>query len=129
MTKLSDLRTIATFDRSGFPDMKMEVDGETLPGSLWRNISYDEATGQGSYLMIMAPGAKSNPHRHNGPEEFYMVEGDLVDCDGTVYRAGDFISLIGGSAHDSHSPSGCRIVVTHRGVVDNISQSELEAAS
>ena len=42
-------------------------------------------------------------------------------------RAGDFISLSGGSAHDSHSPSGCKIVVTHRGVVDNISKSELEA--
>lgn len=125
MGQLAEHRTIAAFNKAVFEPMML--DGEPLEGSWWHNISYDDATGQGSYLMIMAPGAKSNPHRHNGPEEFYMVEGDLVDCDGTTYRAGDFISLSGGSAHDSHSPSGCKIVVTHRGVVDNISKSELEA--
>ncbi len=127
MGQLAQHRSIATFDRDAFEPMML--DGEPLEGSWWRNISFDEATGQGSYLMIMAPGAKSNPHRHNGPEEFYIVEGDLVDCDGTIYRAGDFISLTGGSAHESHTRSGCKIVVTHRGVVDNISQAELEAAS
>ncbi len=125
MAKLADHRTVANFDPQTFE--RMEMEGLPDEDVVWRNISYDQATGQGSYLMIMAPGAKSNPHRHNGPEEFYMVEGDLVDCDGTTYRAGDFISLSGGSAHDSHSPSGCKIVVTHRGVVDNISKSELEA--
>ena len=127
MGKLAAHRTITRFDMDGFEAMKL--DGVTLEGTWWRNISYDEATGQGSYLMIMEPGAKSNPHRHNGPEEFYMVEGDLVDCDGTVYGAGDFISLSGGSAHESHTVSGCKIVVTHRGQVDNITHAELEAAS
>ena len=125
MAKLAEYRTVARFDKDNFEPMKL--DGLPLAGTWWCNISYDEDTGQGSYLMIMAPDTWSNPHRHNGPEEFYMVEGDLVDCDGTIYRAGDFISLQGGSAHESHSPSGCKIVVTHRGVIDNISKSELEA--
>lgn len=125
MAELADLRTVATFDPEGFELMQQD----SLPGEQvwWRNISFDEATGQGSYLMIMAPGTRSNPHRHNGPEEFYMVEGDLVDCDGTTYRAGDFISLKGGSAHESHSPSGCKIVVTHRGTIDDLSPSEWKA--
>lgn len=127
MANLADQRRIADFDRADFEPMTL--DGARLEGAWWRNVSFDEATGQGSYLMIMDPGAVSNPHRHTGPEEFYMVEGDLVDCDGTIYRAGDFVSLAGGSAHASHTPSGCKIVVTHRGVVDNISQAELEAAS
>lgn len=127
MSRLAAFRTVASFDPEGFE--RMEMPG--LPGEdvWWRNISYDDATGRGSYLMIMAPGSRSNPHRHNGPEEFYMVEGDLVDCDGHVYRTGDFVSLDEGSAHESHTPSGCKIVVTHRGRVDNITAEELETAS
>ena len=125
MGKLAGHRRVARFDKDSFEPM--ELDGLPLPGSWWCNISFDDVTGQGSYLMIMAPGTRSNPHRHNGPEEFFMVEGELVDCDGTIYRSGDFISLKGGSAHESHSPSGCKIVVTHRGVIDNISKTELEA--
>lgn len=124
MSRLDEHRIIAAFNRDVFEPMTL--DGKPLEGSWWHNISFDDATGEGSYLMIMAPGAKSNPHRHNGPEEFFMVEGDLVDCDGTTYHAGDFISLQGGSAHQSHSPSGCKIIVTHRGSVDNISKTELE---
>lgn len=127
MKRLTDHRTVASFDRGEF--RKMPVPG--LPGEdiWWKNISYDEATGQGSYLMIMAPGTRSNPHRHDGPEEFYIVEGDLVDCDGHRYGAGEFVSLSGGSAHESVSPSGCKLVVTHRGRVENLSPEELESMS
>ncbi len=124
MGALADHRTVVDFNPDGFERMQME--GLPDQDVWWRNISYDRATGQGSYLMIMAPGSVSNPHRHTGPEEFYMVEGDLVDCDGTTYRAGEFVSLSGGSAHESHSPSGCKIVVTHRGIVEDISAGELE---
>lgn len=125
MGKLADHRTVATFDTDDFE--RFDTPGLPDEKVWWRNISYDEAAGQGSYLMIMAPGSRCNPHRHTGPEEFFMVEGDLVDCDGHVYKAGDFVSLSGGSAHDSVSPSGCRIVVTHRGVVEDISSDELNA--
>ncbi len=126
MARLSVHRTIATFDRENFEAMKLN--GAPMSGVWWRNISFDEGTGQGSYLMIMAPGAQSEAHRHNGPEEFYVVEGDLVDCDGTTYRTGDFISLTKGSSHESHSPSGCKLVVTHRGPTENISSQQLETA-
>ena len=118
MGALADHRTVATFDKDGFELLEMPG----LPGEQvwWKNVSYDEATGQGSYLMIMAPGTRCNPHRHNGPEEFYIIEGDLEDCDGHMYRAGDFVSLSGGSEHFSVSRSGCRIVVTHRGPIDDL---------
>lgn len=127
MTQLSDLRTVGNFDPQHFKLMVMEG----LPGEkvYWRNISYDEKSGQGSYLMIMEPGTRCNPHRHNGPEEFYVIEGDLVDCDGFAYGAGDFVSLAGGSAHYSVSHTGCKLVVTHRGPIDNLSLEELEASS
>lgn len=127
MGKLSDHRTVANFNPDGFE--KMEMPGLPDEDVWWRNISYDQKTGQGSYLMIMAPGTRCNPHRHNGPEEFYLVEGDLEDCDGHLYVAGEFVSLSGGSAHYSVSLSGCKLVVTHRGPIDDLTSEELEATS
>jgi anti-sigma factor ChrR (cupin superfamily) len=123
MGKLTEHRTVATFDPEGFA--LMEQPG--LPGEKvwWRNISWDPQTGQGSYLMIMAPGTRCNPHEHLGPEEFFIVEGDLVDCDGTAYQAGDFVSLTGGSRHYSVSPSGCRIVVFHRGPLLDLERRDM----
>jgi quercetin dioxygenase-like cupin family protein len=123
MGRLVEHRTVASFAEEGFTLMVQPG----LPDEQvwWKNISYDEKTGQGSYLMIMAPGTRCNPHEHTGPEEFYMVEGDLVDCDGVRYEAGEFVSLTGGSRHYSVSPSGCRIVVTHRGPVVDLEYEDL----
>lgn len=126
MSKLAEFRRIADFDRSAFEPVLL--DGEPQEGNWWRNISYDEATGQGSYLMIMDPGARSNPHLHEGAEEFYVVEGDLEEFDGTVYRAGDFVSLAAGSAHESVSRGGCKLVVTHRGPVRDLDARQWAAA-
>ena len=123
MYELSSKRTVASFEASDF------VPSPGEPGLTWHNVSFDEETGHGSYLMIFEPGATSRAHRHDGPEEWYMVEGDLVDSDGFEYHAGDFISLAGGSAHESTSPSGCKIVVTHRGKFASVSPDELEGAS
>ena len=73
----------------------------------------------------MGPNARSNPHEHQGPEEFFILKGDLVDNDGYIYKEGDFVSLSGGSKHYSHSPSGCVIVVTHRGKVVDLDKEEM----
>ena len=122
MGTLADHRTVATFDKDGFEILEMPG----LPGEqvFWKNVSFDEATGQGSYLLVMEPGTRCNPHRHNGPEEFYVIEGELEDCDGHMYRAGDFVSLSGGSEHFSVTPSGCKLVVTHRGAMDDLETVE-----
>ena len=123
MTKLSELRTVANIKT-----LKWEVlDQPGLPGEKvwWYNLSYDAAAGEGSYLYKMAPGARSNPHKHEGAEEFYMLEGDLIDSDGFKYDSGDFVSLAAGSKHDSVSPNGCVIVVTHRGKVVDLEKGEL----
>ena len=81
--------------------------------------------GNGSYLYKMEAGTRSNPHKHAGPEEFFILEGDLIDSDGYVYKTGDFVSLAAGSRHNSTSPNGCVIVVTHRGKVIDLDESEL----
>lgn len=120
---LADHRTVARFEDDGF--RRMIMPGLPDEDVWWKNVSYDAATGQGSYLMKMAPGTRCNPHIHRGAEEFYIVEGDLVDHDGHRYAAGDFVSLSGGSRHFSVSPSGCLLVVTHRGVIEDITEDQL----
>ena len=127
MGKISSFRTVADFGPAEFE--RMNLPGLPDQNVLWRNISFDQKTGIGSYLMIMAPGTKCNPHRHNGPEEFYIVEGDLEDHDGHLYTAGQFISLAPGSEHFSVSPSGCKLVVTQRGTTTEYLHGQWETAS
>lgn len=124
MGTIDQYRTIADFEPQDFAPMQMQ--GLPDQDVVWRNISFDQETGQGSYLMMMAAGTRCNPHRHEGPEEFYMVEGDLRDHDGCLYTAGQFISLEPGSEHFSVSPSGCKLLVTQRGPTTNLFHGELE---
>ncbi len=89
--------------------------GETLPGLSWLNLSYDEETGHGSFLVRFEPGGSSPPHEHTGIEEFMVLEGGLVDSDGAVFSTGDFVSFAPGTRHFSTAPEGCLIVVFMRG--------------
>ncbi|MEQ9675032.1 MAG: cupin domain-containing protein, partial [Roseovarius indicus] len=65
----------------------------------------------GFYIYRMEPGSRSTPHRHGGAEEFLIVEGELIDNDGTVYKTGDVVWLDGGTEHTSHTETGCIIAV------------------
>ncbi|WP_298850354.1 cupin domain-containing protein [uncultured Ruegeria sp.] len=123
MEQPQNMRTVTRFDDTGFVRMQME----DLPDEQiwWKNVSFDEDTGQGSYLMKMAPGTRSNPHIHHGPEEFFVLEGDLTDHDGFSYRSGDFVSLAAGSGNFSRTEAGCLLVVTHRGATESIQEGAL----
>ena len=91
--------------------------GSPIAGMSWHKISYDkENGGQGSYLLKMDPNAKSLPHIHNGYEEFLMLEGELTDADGKVFRKGDFVTFKPGSVHSSYTKDGCLILVFMRGI-------------
>lgn len=123
MQKLEMTRLVSRFDDPDFERLAMpDLPGEDV---WWKVVSYNRETGQGSYLMKMAPGTRSNPHIHHGPEEFFVLSGDLTDHDGYIYRTGDFVSLPVGSRHSSVSESGCLLVVTHRGPVEDISEADL----
>ena len=127
MAGIAEDRTVAHVSRAAFEPMM--TDNRVCDDVWWHNISFDEETGRGSYLMMMAPGASSNPHLHVGMEEFYVLEGELVDFDGHVYAAGDFVSLQAGSQHFSNSPSGCKLIVTHHGATRTLSDAEWTAKS
>jgi anti-sigma factor ChrR (cupin superfamily) len=120
-------RRIARFDSSDF--VPMTAFGGTEGTMTWHNVSFDPATGRGSYLMVMAPGASSTPHRHDGAEEFFVLEGELFDFDGQVYRAGDFVRLEPGTTHTSLSPGGCKLLVTQWGRHEPVGIGHLEPIS
>ncbi len=120
-------RSLTRFDTAQFSPLATFGDSEGA--ILWHNISFDAESGTGSYLMVMAPGASSMPHRHRGAEEFYVLEGELIDFDGQVYRAGDFVRLASGTAHSSLSPTGCKLLVTHWGRTERVGIGELEPLS
>ena len=91
--------------------------GAVVPGMSWHKISYNrENGGQGTYVLKMEPGAKSLPHEHKGFEEFLMLDGELTDPDGKIFKKGDFISFEPGSKHSSHTTNGCLVLVFMRGI-------------
>ncbi|HLB79067.1 MAG TPA: cupin domain-containing protein [Dongiaceae bacterium] len=59
----------------------------------------------------MQPGAATLPHEHASVEDFLILEGELTDGDGTVFRAGDFVSYAPGTRHNSWTGPGCLIAV------------------
>jgi quercetin dioxygenase-like cupin family protein len=75
------------------------LQGEVQADLTWCNLSYDETTGMGLFLIKFAPGAASIAHEHLDFEEFVVLDGDIRDSDGTLYRPGDCVSLRPGSRH------------------------------
>ena len=71
----------------------------------------DRPLGEGFHLYRMPPGMVTRGHRHNGEEHFYVLEGRLIDNDGTIFGPGDIVSYRDGTEHSSHSPDGCLLVV------------------
>tara|TARA_B110000438_G_scaffold292239_1_gene330304 strand:- start:1049 stop:1396 length:348 start_codon:yes stop_codon:yes gene_type:complete len=91
--------------------------GVIVPGMSWYKISYNRKNGgRGSYVLKMDPGAKSLPHEHTGYEEFLMLDGELIDADGKIFKKNDFITFDPGSTHSSYTKDGCLILVFMRGI-------------
>ena len=91
--------------------------GAEVPGMSWHKISYDKKNGgYGSYLLKMEPGTKSLPHTHTGYEEFLILDGELTDPDGKIFKKGDFITFEPGSKHSSYTKNGCLVLVFMRGI-------------
>ena len=90
--------------------------GSVIPGMSWHKISFDKESGYGTYISKLEPGTKTIPHTHLGFEEFYILEGELIDSDGTIFKKGDFVTFEPKSNHYSYTKKGCLILTFMRGI-------------
>jgi anti-sigma factor ChrR (cupin superfamily) len=67
--------------------------------------------GYGFHVYRMSAGQTTIAHKHVGDEEFLLIEGDLKDHDGYVYKPGDLVCLKSGTEHYSISETGCVLAV------------------
>lgn len=91
----------------------------------WHNISWSDEDNSGFFLVQFEPGGVSIPHEHLGFEEFVVLEGELIDHDGWVYRPGDCVSLSAGSRHYTRSDTGAKVAVFIRGGFKTLDEGAL----
>jgi quercetin dioxygenase-like cupin family protein len=90
--------------------------GDSVAGMSWIPLSGELRNGEFEcFVLQMEAGSESKPHEHMGFEEFLILDGEMIDCDGTHYRSGDFVRLLPGSKHSSHTLNGCTLLVMLRG--------------
>ena len=78
------------------------------------NISYSQETRRGWYVIRMAAGAATIPHTHQSREEYLILEGDLIESDGTVLKEGDFVNYAPGPHHNSRTENGYLLIGLNR---------------
>ena len=59
----------------------------------WLPLSNDENLEREVYIVHFEPDSSSNFHRHNGYEEFYVIDGELMEDDGKVFKKVDYIKF------------------------------------
>ena len=62
-------------------------------------------------MIRMAAGATLPAHRHGGPEECFVVEGDLLDGE-IELGAGDYVRHDTATDHAASTRNGCLLLVT-----------------
>jgi anti-sigma factor ChrR (cupin superfamily) len=94
----------ATFTPFVYPD------GAAL-GDAILQLDDTRELGVGFHVYRMPAGMTTRGHRHNGHEQFLILEGELHESDGTVFRAGDLVFYRDGTEHHSYTPNGCLLAV------------------
>ena len=120
--KLASFRSIVNVKTAKFVPYGLQ--GTEQSDLTWCNISYEDETGQGSFLIRFKPGASSINHEHVGYEEFLVLDGEIEDSDGLIYKQNDFVSLKPGSKHFSVSHTGCTVAVFIRGGFRTLDEGE-----
>ena len=90
--------------------------GDPIAGMSWIPLSGELLNGSYEcFLLRMDAGARSNPHEHTGYEEFLVLDGESIDCDGQRFTSGDYVRFQPGSKHSSSTADGCTLLVILRG--------------
>lgn len=86
-------------------------EGTGYDGVSVRRLFVDRARGSVTMLVRMDPGTSYPSHRHGGPEECYVLEGDLHVGE-IVMRAGDYQRVEAESIHGVQwTESGCTLFI------------------
>jgi quercetin dioxygenase-like cupin family protein len=90
-------------------------EGEWMPhpvkGILIKQLALDTVRGYATLLMKVPPGTEYPEHHHSGPEECYVLEGDLHAA-GRVLGPGDFHHADAGSDHGRlFTKGGCTLLL------------------
>ncbi len=80
-----------------------------FPGVEIKTLFEDQETGLLTTLVRMAPGASLPDHEHVRIEQTYVIEGSLVDDEGTA-AAGTFVWRPAGSRHSARAPEGALLI-------------------
>ena len=101
-------RTIVNVHEAAFEPYDLE--GPTQDDMSVLSVSYRPETRRGIYVIRMEPGAATIAHTHECMEEFLILEGELIESDGTVLKKGDLASYRPGTRHNSRTETGCLLV-------------------
>ncbi len=85
-------------------------DGMAL-GDAVLQLDESQELGIGFHVYRMPAGMTTRGHRHNGHEQFLILEGELHESDGTVLKKGDLVFYRDGSEHNSYTPNDCLLAV------------------
>lgn len=85
-------------------------DGVALGDSILQ-LDDSRELGTGFHVYRMPAGMTTRGHRHNGHEQFLILEGELHESDGTILHAGDLVFYRDGTEHNSYTPNGCLLAV------------------
>lgn len=81
-----------------------------VPGTAIKLLSLERERGYAVLLGKLEPGARYPAHVNSGPEDFYILTGDLVVGDRKLV-AGDFHHADRGSRHEeNYSVEGCTLI-------------------
>ena len=95
-------------------------DFENAPGVRYKVLRHHEGRRGISLLLQFDPGAHYPAHRHPEGEEYYVLDGTLLDG-GRLYGPHTYVYQPPGSVHRPSSPGGCVLLVVlpaHIEVVD-----------
>ena len=101
----------------GLPDLASRfVEVDDIPwkptpckGIEMKVLMEDEESGMMTAMFKWAPGSKLTFHEHVELEQTFVLEGSLVDDEGTVF-AGNYVWRPAGSRHDAWAPDGALIL-------------------
>jgi len=76
-----------------------------------KKLYVDQAADRITMLIRMAPGTAYVPHRHAGPEQCLVLDGDLHEGD-LVVRQGDYQCVAEGTVHGAQwTENGCLLLI------------------